>query len=91
MKLKYTTQYKKDIKKLNPDNNLKKIIDEVVDKIRNKETLDPKYKNHKLKGNMNNFMELHLKPDLLLIYKIDDVNDVLKLIEIGSHSELFKK
>ena len=50
--------------------------------------LDKKYKDHPLKGNRKNTRECHIKPDLLLIYQID--NNVLKLIDIGSHSDLFK-
>lgn len=46
-----------------------------------------KYKDHQLIGSMKEFRECHVKPDLLLIYMIED-ND-LKLVDIGSHSELF--
>ena len=46
-----------------------------------------KYKDHQLKGNMKDFRECHIKPDLLLIYMMDD--DTLKLVDIGSHTELF--
>jgi len=49
--------------------------------------LDEKYKDHMLKGEYASFRECHVKPDLLLVYKID--SNVLKLVEIGSHSELF--
>jgi len=49
--------------------------------------LDDKYKDHQLKGNMKDFRECHIKPDLLLVYMIED--NVLKLVDIGSHSELF--
>jgi mRNA interferase YafQ len=46
-----------------------------------------KYKDHQLIGNMKDFRECHIKPDLLLIYTVED--DTLKLVDIGSHSELF--
>lgn len=49
--------------------------------------LEDKYKDHQLKGNMKDFRECHIKPDLLLVYMIED--DTLKLVDIGSHSELF--
>lgn len=45
------------------------------------------YKDHELKGNMIGFRECHIESNLLLIYKICD--DELRLVEIGSHSELF--
>ena len=46
-----------------------------------------KYKDHQLVGQMKDFRECHIKPDLLLIYMIED--ETLKLVDIGSHSELF--
>ena len=46
-----------------------------------------KYKDHQLIGNMQDCRECHIKPDLLLIYMIED--ETLKLVDIGSHSELF--
>jgi len=49
--------------------------------------LEDKYKDHQLQGNMKDFRECHIKPDLLLVYMIED--DTLKLVDIGSHSELF--
>jgi len=49
--------------------------------------LDEKYFDHYLKGKYEGFKECHLKPDLLLIYSIE--YEILKLVDIGSHSELF--
>ena len=49
--------------------------------------LEDKYKDHQLKRSMKDFRECHIKPDLLLVYMIED--NVLKLVDIGSHSELF--
>lgn len=46
-----------------------------------------KYKDHQLIGKLKDFRECHLKPDLLLIYMVED--NTLKLVDIGSHSELF--
>ncbi len=40
-----------------------------------------------LKGEYLGFKECRLKPDLLLIYLLD--KEVLRLVDIGSHSELF--
>ena len=47
-----------------------------------------KYKDHQLVGKLKDFRECHIKPDLLLIYMIED--NILKLVDIGSHIELFK-
>jgi mRNA interferase YafQ len=52
--------------------------------------LDIKYKAHKLVGNFVNCRECHIKPDLLLIYKIDKNLLELALVSAGNHSKLFK-
>lgn len=46
-----------------------------------------KYKNHSLHGDWEGFMDCHIKPDLVLIYKI--VDDKVQLHRLSSHSELF--
>ena len=43
---------------------------------------------HSLTGEYTNHRECHLKPDLLLIYKKPDEH-TLRLVRLGSHSELF--
>ena len=51
------------------------------------ESLPIEAKDHPLKGNYAEYREFHISGDLLLIYKLED--EVLKLVRIGSHSELF--
>lgn len=46
------------------------------------------YKDHKLKGEFSDCRECHIEPDWLLIYIIDDCNNLI-LIRTGSHSDLF--
>jgi len=50
--------------------------------------LPEKNRDHALAGEWHDFRECHLKPDLLLIYRKPDP-DVLQLVRMGSHSELF--
>lgn len=50
--------------------------------------LPEKNRDHALGGEWHDFRECHLKPDLLLIYRKPDA-DVLQLVRMGSHSELF--
>ena len=45
------------------------------------------YRDHELKGYYKNVRELHLKPDVLLLYKKD--KDRVILMALGSHSEIF--
>jgi len=80
--------FKKDYKKLNSKEKeaLKSVIRELADG----KTLNAQYKDHKLIGNYLGCRECHVKPDLLLIYKIDDNILELALVRAGNHSKLFK-
>ncbi|MGB0712312.1 MAG: type II toxin-antitoxin system YafQ family toxin [Gammaproteobacteria bacterium] len=51
--------------------------------------LAPQLRDHDLIGEFLGYRECHLKPDLLLIYQITE-DDVLRLVRLGSHSELFR-
>lgn len=82
------SSFKVDFKKLNNDDKEK--LKHVLTILINNENLEERHKNHQLIGNYNGSMECHIKPDLLLIYKIDIVLNELQLIRVGSHSQLFK-
>ncbi|MDN5061622.1 type II toxin-antitoxin system YafQ family toxin [Aliarcobacter butzleri] len=82
-----TTSFKKDYKKLSQKN--KNILKEVIIKLVNNEILEEKYKDHKLIGDYLGCRECHVKPDLLLIYRIDNQVLELALVRIGNHSDLF--
>jgi mRNA interferase YafQ len=47
-----------------------------------------RFHDHPLTGEYTNHRECHLKPDLLLIYKKPD-DLTLRLVRVGSHSEVF--
>ncbi len=66
-----------------------KLLNEVVTTLANGDTLDPKYKDHPLIGDYADFRECHIKPDWLLIYRIDDEELELYLFRTGTHSDLF--
>ncbi|QCD45194.1 type II toxin-antitoxin system YafQ family toxin [Campylobacter mucosalis] len=80
-------RYKIQFKKQSTQNQ--DLIDEVVFKLANGETLEQKHKDHQLKGRYKDFRECHIKPDLLLVYKIDNGVLALYLMQVGSHSDLF--
>jgi len=84
-----TSGFKSDFKKLSVDDKerLKALLVHLIAF----EVLEEKYRNHLLLGNYKGCFECHLKPDLLLIYKIDNDLNELQLVRIGSHSELFRK
>lgn len=87
--LRITKQFKKDLKRYQnqPDkiSNLKKVL-KILQK---RGSLPKEYKPHRLVGEYDGFMECHVENDLLLIW-FDAAENIIKLVRLGSHSELFK-
>ncbi len=84
LKKKFTKDLKKHI--LNQKIELE-IFNLVIEKLKNQVPLDKKFKDHALVEEYNGCRECHIKPDILLVYRVKD--NVLTLIRLGSHSELF--
>lgn len=89
-----TKSFKKDYKKLSNDEVLE--TDKVIMTLLNGEKLDIKYKDHELRGNYIGYRECHVKPDLLLVYKVDKENEkdppkvlCLTALRINTHSNIF--
>ena len=88
--IRWTNQYKKDVKLAKKRNyNISELL-EVVKKLSFGLPLEEKYKDHALEGNWKNHRELHIRPDWLLIYQIKDDILILELSRTGTHSDLFK-
>lgn len=83
-----TATFKKAYKKLSGQNQ--ELLLEIIVQLANGDTLEMKYKDHLLSGNYKGCRECHVKPDLLLIYKINHEEVELILVETGSHAKLFK-
>ncbi|GAA9286781.1 type II toxin-antitoxin system mRNA interferase toxin, RelE/StbE family [Helicobacter pylori] len=84
LKKKFTKDLKKHI--LNQKIELE-VFELVVENLRNQIPLDEKFKDHALVGGYKGCRECHIKPDVLLVYRIQ--NNMLTLVRISSHSELF--
>ena len=86
-----TSAFKKElkiIKKRNKDLNKLKLV---VDMLANGYALDEKYRDHQLVSTprFKNCRECHIEPDWLLVYRYNNNELVLVLVETGSHSDLF--
>lgn len=88
--IKFTTQFKKDLKLAQKQNKDTKKLLAVIEKLANGEQLEEKYRDHSLGGNYKGCRECHIEPDWLLVYEIIDDVLVLILYRLGSHSELFR-
>ena len=86
----YSTKAKKDLKKHRHNIPMMEALFEVIEKLQKAEAIPSKYKPHPLIGNYKDCMECHLGNDFLLIW-IDSICNVVEIIRIGSHSELFSK
>lgn len=84
------TQFKKDYKRERKSSLDVGELEYVLNQICNREPLPEKYHDHKLVGSWKGRRECHMQPDVLLIYKGDEENQMIVLERLGSHSELFE-
>ena len=84
------TKFKKDYKKIVRSGVHIDDLEFILIEICSRRTLPQKFNDHILAGNWKGRRECHVKPDVLLIYKVDDTRQLIILERIGSHAELFE-
>ena len=89
--IKFTNQFKKDLKLAKKQNKDLNKLYEVISILADGGTLDARYRDHDLSGNYKGTRECHVEPDWLLVYEIRNEVLVLMLYRLGTHAELFKK
>ena len=89
MTIYYTSQFKRDYKKIKKQNKDLKKLKIIIKKLASGEKLEPKYRDHKLIGEFKSYRDCHIEPDWLIIYK--KTSDIIIFERTGSHSELFTK
>ena len=86
--------FKKDVDLCYRRNLELDLLETVVLKLARSEKLEEKYRAHKLhkmaKSYNEDIWECHVQPDWLLIWKQNDAELILILINSGTHSDLFK-
>jgi len=85
----YTRQFERDVKRLRRRGHDLAELKEVMVSILAGERLAPKFKDHQLHGAWQGRRECHLRPDWLLIYKMDPVQNLIIFERTGSHTDLF--
>jgi mRNA interferase YafQ len=85
-----TRLFRKQLKKTERQGKSRQKIRDVIYNLANGWSLPVSFNVHPLKGKFKGVYELHIEPDLLLIYRYNHNDHVLQLIQIGSHSELFE-
>ena len=85
-KIATTKRFDKEYAKLSPSD--REIVKKVINRLAKDEVLEPKYKDHPLKGDYLGFRDCHVKPDLVLIYSKKKDALLLTAFRINSNSEL---
>lgn len=90
--IEYASHFKRDYRKAKRNPKFRKLDDWlkpiVVDLASEVSLIAPPCRDHQLSGVWSSYRELHIKPDLLLVYSKPD-GTTLRLARIGSQSELF--
>ncbi|MCY4123153.1 MAG: type II toxin-antitoxin system YafQ family toxin [Acidobacteria bacterium] len=85
-----TSQFKRDYKRESRGRRRASLDDHlasIVEVLANDQPLQPRHHDHALSGEWSDHRDCHVKPDLILIYQKPD-DDTLRLVRLGSHSEL---
>lgn len=84
--------FKKELKIIKKRRKSIQKLKEVINTLLKGEKLEIKYRDHVLNNDkrFQDCRECHIEPDLLLIYRIVKEELILLLVEIGTHSDLFK-
>ena len=86
-KLIWTKKFSKDVKRARRRKRNLESLQNVIEMLQSSDTLSLEYKPHQLKGKYSGYMECHVEPDWLLIWKED--REAVYLTRTGTHSDLF--
>jgi mRNA interferase YafQ len=85
----YTKKFQKELEKCrkrgwNTD-EIKQVMTTLISDI----PLDNRHRNHLLSGDYEGYWDCHIRPDWLLLYKLDDRDNTIVFARIGTHCDLF--
>ena len=90
LEIRRSTQFKKDLKKVIKQRKNLELLENIIQALQKLIPLKQKHRDHLLVGEWDGYRECHINPDWLLIYKVDEELQLLRLMRTGSHSELFQ-
>ncbi|MCP4212931.1 MAG: type II toxin-antitoxin system YafQ family toxin [Halieaceae bacterium] len=85
--IRQSTRFRRDVKRLQRQGKVLSRLKVVIETLVAQEPLADKYRDHTLTGNWQGFRECHIRPDWLLIYRIEA--EELQFARTGSHVDLF--
>ena len=86
----YSKQFKKDYKRSEKRGFKTDEIKTVMRRLAIGEQLEPKFRDHVLKGEYEGFGECHIRPDWLLIYLKEENKGIIIFVRTGTHADLFE-
>jgi mRNA interferase YafQ len=84
-----STQYKKDYKRYKKYPKKIDALKEILKLLQEEKPIPGEYLPHMLHGNYKGCVECHIQGDFLLIW-FDPNSDIIELVRLGSHSDLFR-
>jgi mRNA interferase YafQ len=81
------TAFKKDVKRAQKRGKDMDKLKAIILLLLDDGPLEPRHRDHPLKGDWIGYRDLHIEPDWLLLYRLSDTQ--LMLARTGSHSDLF--
>ena len=88
--VKYTSRFRRDYRREKSGRHGRRLDAELLETVTmlvKDEPLPRRYFDHPLSGEWDDCRDCHIRPDLILIYRKPD-KDNLELVRLGSHSEL---
>jgi len=85
----FTNRFQKDAKLLQKRGFAMDLLKNAIIFLEENGCLDQVFHPHKLSGTYSGYWEAHLKPDWLIIWKIDEDKNNIWLVRTGTHSDLF--
>ena len=87
--VKFTSKFKKSYQRIQRRGFRIDDLKDVVGRLQKGEELAEKYRDHALVGKYVGYRECHIKPDWLLVYKVQENVLILTLVDTGTHADLF--
>lgn len=84
----YSSQFRRDLKRYRNKPKMVQAVVSTINMLQYGIILPENMRPHILVGNYKGCMECHVGGDLLLIWR-DETTNVIRLLRLGSHSELF--
>ena len=85
--LRFSTRFQKDVKLCQKQGKNLNKLEKVLEILKSEESIPPQYKDHPLKNNWLGYRNLHIEPDWVLIYKIQN-DEIILLAATGTHSHI---